>query len=247
MKSVLMAAAGLLVAAHAQAADPVKLFANDAVPPKAWRDGTQTKGYVVDATREAFRRAGVELSLEAAPFKRAYAQGEAGEGWLTGIFKTPDREKVFLFSEPVGSDEVILVTLRGKEFAFDKPEDLKGKRIGYQDGASYGSFFVEAQKHFQGDPDSNPRQRLQKLMAGRLDAAMINPGEAALAYHMKALEEPLDKVSVLPKRVAVEPNYIVVARSQAQAAAPVLEKVNNALKAMAADGTLEKIMETYRR
>lgn len=247
MKSVLMAAAGLLVAAHAQAADPVKLFANDAVPPKAWRDGTQTKGYVVDATREAFRRAGVELSLEAAPFKRAYAQGEAGEGWLTGIFKTPDREKVFLFSEPVGSDEVILVTLRGKEFAFDKPEDLKGKRIGYQDGASYGSFFVEAQKHFQGDPDSNPRQRLQKLMAGRLDAAVINPGEAALAYHMKALEEPLDKVSVLPKRVAVESNYIVVARSQAQAATPVLEKVNSALKAMAADGTLEKIMETYRR
>lgn len=247
MKTMLMAVAGLLIAAHAQAADPVKLFANDAVPPKAWRDGAQTQGYVVDATREAFRRAGVDLALEAAPFKRAYAQGEAGEGWLTGIFKTPEREKIFLFSEPVGTDEVIMVTARGKEFAFDKPEDLKGKRIGFQDGASYGSFFIEAQKHFQGDPDSNPRQRLQKLLAGRLDAAMINPGEAALAYHMKALGEPMDKVAVLPKRVAVEPNYIVVARSQAEAAAPVLEKINVALKAMAADGTLEKIMDSYRR
>lgn len=246
MKTALMAIAGLLFAVHAHAADPVKVFANDAVPPKAWRDGTQTKGYVVDATREAFRRAGVDLALEAAPFKRAYAQGEAGEGWLTGVFKTPDREKVFLFSEPVGVDEVIIVTARGKEFSFDKPEDLKGKRIGFQDGASYGNFFVEAQKHFQGDPDSNPRQRLQKLLAGRLDAAMINPGEAALAYHMKALGEPMDKVAVLSKRVAVEPNYIVVARSQAEAAAPILAKINSALQAMAADGALEKIMDGYR-
>ncbi len=227
-------------------AEPVKVFANDAVPPKSWREGAQTRGYVVDATREAFRRAGVELNLEAAPFKRAFTLGEAGEGWLTGVFKTPDREKIFLFSEPVGTDEVILVTLKGREFAFETPEDLKGKRIGYQDGASYGSFFVEAQKQFQGDADSNPRQRLQKLLAGRLDAAIINPGEAALAYHLKALGEPMDKVTVLPKRIAVEANYLVVARSQAAAAAPLLEKINASLKAMAADGTLDGIMEAYR-
>ncbi|KJV09268.1 hypothetical protein VZ95_12530 [Elstera litoralis] len=239
--------AALAVSASAVAADPVKMYANDAVPPKAWREGTQTQGYVIDATREAFRRAGVELQLEAAPFKRAYTQAEAGEGWLTGIFKTPDREKIFLYSEPVGVDEVILVVAKGHEFPFEKAEDLKGKRIGFQDGASYGTFFIETQKHFQGDADSNPRQRLQKLLAGRLDAAIINPGEAALAYQMKALGEPMEKVVVLAKRIAVEPNYIIVARSQEAAAAPILVKVNEALKAMAVDGALEKIMDTYRR
>lgn len=243
----MIAGLALGLAVPASAADPVKMYANDAVPPKAWREGTQTQGYIVDATREAFRRAGVDLQLEAAPFKRAYAQAEAGEGWLTGIFKTPDREKIFLFSEPVGVDEVILVVAKGREFAFEKAEDLKGKRIGYQDGASYGTFFIETQKYFQGDADSNPRQRLQKLLAGRLDAAIINPGEAALAYHMKALGEPMDKVTVLSKRVAVEPNYVIVARSQEAAAAPILLKVNAALKAMAADGALEKIMDIYRR
>lgn len=247
MKAVLIGLAALLIAAPGQATDPIRLFANDSVPPKAWRDGQQGRGYVVDAAQEAFKRAQIPYTLEMLPLKRAYSQAEAGEGWMTGIFKTPDREKLFLFSESVGIDEVILVTLRGKEFPFEKPEDLTGKRIAYQDGASYGNVFVEAQKHFQGDPDSNPRQRLQKLLAGRLDAAIINPGEAALVYHMKALGEPLDKVTVLPKRMAVEPNYIVVARSQAEAAGPLLEKVNTALKAMAADGTLEKIMETYRR
>ena len=244
---LMVAGLALGLAAPASAADPVKMFANDAVPPKAWRDGTQTKGYVIDATREAFRRAGIDLQLEAAPLKRAYAQAEAGEGWLTGIFKTPDREKIFLFSEPVGVDEVILVVAKGHEFPFEKAEDLKDKRIGYQDGASYGTFFIETQKYFRGDADSNPRQRLQKLLAGRLDAAIINPGEAALTYHMNALGEPMDKVTVLSKRVAVEPNYVIVARSQEAAAAPILLKVNTALKAMAADGALEKIMATYRQ
>jgi ABC-type amino acid transport substrate-binding protein len=243
----MVAGSALGLATAASAADPIKMYANDAVPPKAWREGAQTQGYVIDATREAFRRAGVELLLEAAPFKRAYTQAEAGEGWLTGIFKTPDREKIFLFSEPVGVDEVILVVAKGREFAFEKAEDLTGKRIGYQDGASYGASFVEAQKHFQGDADSNPRQRLQKLLAGRLDAAIINPGEAALAYQMKALGEPLDKVTVLPKRIASESNHIIVARSQEAVAAPILAKINVALKAMAAEGMMDKIMENYRR
>ncbi len=229
------------------AAEPVRMLANDAVPPKAWREGTQTQGYVIEATREAFQRAGVAMTLEALPLKRAYVQAEAGEAWLTGIFKTPEREKLFLFSAPVGVDEVILVVLRGREFPFAKAEDLKGKRIGYQDAASYGAFFVEAQKYFQADADSNPRLRLQKLLAGRLDAAIINPGEAALVYHMKALGESLDKVTVLPKRIAVEANHIVVARSQEAVAAPILLKIDTALKAMTEDGSLEKIMASYRR
>lgn len=235
------------LAIPAAAADLVKIFANDSVPPKAWREGEQPKGYVVDAATEAFRRAGVAFQLEALPLKRAYAQAEAGEGWLTGIFKTPEREKIFLFSEPVGFDEVILVVAKGRAFKFETAEDLKDKRIGHQDGASYGTFFVEAQKHFKSDADSNPRQRLQKLLAGRLDAAIINPGEAALAYHMKALGEPMEKVTVLPKRIATEANYLVVARTQEAAARPILLKVNEALKAMAADGALEQIMAAYRR
>jgi polar amino acid transport system substrate-binding protein len=106
------------------------------------------------------------------PWKRALENTKNGEGIIFGISKTPERLQKFIFSEPVFTDQIWLVTRCDSVFEFKKLQDLKGKTIGIVRGASFGDEFdQQSNVLFKVEDDTGANHaRFMKLYNRRMDA-----------------------------------------------------------------------------
>lgn len=225
----------------------IKLFGNHLKPPKVWLDQGEAKGILVDIIRELEPELGVTFEFELYPWKRAYLKLLHCEGGIVGLSKNPDRLHLIDYSEAMFTDEIILVVIKGKEFPYNGIEDLKGKSVGVQRGASYGSRFEMAKdKIFIAEYDDSSISRLLKLLYGRMDVALINPGKAALKSFLESnrtLNQNKDRFIVLKKPFQYDQNYLGFAKSAKKKA--FLQKFNQALLKAKQTGKVQKIINRY--
>jgi polar amino acid transport system substrate-binding protein len=218
---------GLAGPAGAQVGEPVLLVANKNVPPKSWLDGETARGFAVDASREILTKAGFKVTVEMLPFQRALELTKNGQSILTGTFYTEERTSFLYFSDPMFIDNVLLVVKKGQEFPFSGAKDLAGKRIGHQDGTIYGPLFTAALGTFTADTDNDPAARLKKLMSGRLDAVIMNPGLGAVKMHAKTAGIDLAQLSVLPVPIDQPTIHMALAKTPENEAK--LVRINKAI------------------
>lgn len=121
------------------------------------------------------KQTGLKLEVRRYPWKRALDMAFNGEGIIFGISKTAEREKNLIFSSPLFSDKVYLVTRCDQTFKYQQLSDLKGKVIGLVRGTSYGyEFDKQAGKLFQIEADTASNiGRLRKLYQGRMHAFLL--------------------------------------------------------------------------
>lgn len=247
MRRLLASVMGLmLLGGTVQAqAEPILVTANEAVPPKSWNDEKgDPHGFAVDVAVAVLKDAGYEPSVELYPFPRALERVRNGEAILTGTFNTPERREFLEFSVPLFTDDVLLVVKKGSEFPFNSMEDLRGKRIAYQDRATYSPDFERAQQEvIIAEPDSDPPARLRKLAAGRLDAAVINPGLGALRMHADTAGIDISEFVVLERRIAQPTIHMAIAKGPDSA--EKMAKINESIEKLKADGTIERLMAAY--
>jgi polar amino acid transport system substrate-binding protein len=224
-------------------AESIVLYGNSEQPPKAWLDGDKPKGFAIDASVEVLKRAGYEVTVTLLPFARAM-QKATEDGVMTGVFFSAERAKLYDYSAPLVYDEVVIAVAKGKEFTFDKAADLAGKKIGLQGSFFYGDDFTAATPQLTIDGDTSPSLRVKKLSAGRIDAALFNPGKTAFVNSVKEAELSADDFTVLPKPLAKLSNHLIVGKNVA-GRAETLERINKAIASATADGTLTKIMAKY--
>lgn len=246
MRTAFFAAVVTLAGISAASAEPITLYGNSEQPPKSYldKDG-KPSGFAVDAAVEVLKRAGYDVTVRLLPFARAMQQTTEG-GVMTGAFYSDERAKLFKYSDPMVADDVVVVVAKGKEFPFSKPEDLAGKRIGLQSSFYYGDEFAQmmAKSQVIVDADSSPNLRMKKLSAGRVDAALVNPGHAAFEYSVGQADLDDKDFTVLPVPLTRLPNHLIVGRNVADGDA-VLARVNKAIAECAKDGTFAKVMAKY--
>ncbi len=129
------------------------------------------KGFDVEVTEEAFRRAGIKVRFEFYPWKRAMQMVK--EGSVTGALscaKMPERESFIIFSDPISRmTDVFLVR-----------KDYKGPDIFYYAqlkelkltvGTVRGDVYIERCKAFGIPYDLSPSYEVakKKLADGRID------------------------------------------------------------------------------
>lgn len=228
-------------------AETLILLGNQAVPPKAYLDkGGAPRGFAVDAAVTAIHRAGFDVEVRLYPFQRALELARQGYPYLaTGIFRTPEREEIYDYSVPLVDDLVLLVTLKGKEFTFEEFEDLKGKRIAYQQGARYGADFEAILPDLTTETDNDPVGRLRKLAGGRVDAIVVNPGRAALVASCLKAGMMVEDFSILPRPVASLPNHLIIAKRPGTENAEILRRIDKAIGELRSEGVLDAIMSAY--
>jgi polar amino acid transport system substrate-binding protein len=213
-------------------------------PRSSLQDG-KVAGFLVDITTEVVRRAGYEIDMQALPWARAVLAASSGEGLITCFSMTAERQKTFLFSEPIHEDKVLLVTRSDANFPFKNLKDLSGKRIGIMRSSAFGEEFVAALPLFTVDRDDNADQRLKKLVGGYIDGAIVSGGIPSTLLHLKAIG--MDRKSVVihdSTPIAIDKNYIGIAKTYPNAS-EILSKLNRAIASMRADGTIAKIMANY--
>lgn len=207
----LLVIAGFVTSAYA--AD-VKIYGDDNYQPVIFRDADgKPKGVLVDVLNQVQRTTGIPINLELLPWKRAYVSAERGFGGVIGLSKNAARLAIFDYSDPIYEDSIMVVVLKGKEFPFTKLEDLKGKLIGTQLGASFGTDVdaAIAAGTITVDNENNHIARMKKLLIGRIDAAFIGNGKAGLDGLIQSDPELRDnkaKFAVLPMPLTRDELYL---------------------------------------
>ncbi|NDV18879.1 transporter substrate-binding domain-containing protein [Pseudodesulfovibrio sp. JC047] len=244
---VIMTICLALAATPCTARHHVILFGTDAKPPQSWSKDCKPKGIFIDILHAIEMRTDLIFDIHLCPWKRAYLYAKEGRGGIFGLSKTAARLLLFDYSAPVFTDEICLVTLKGKELPYHSIQDLKGKTIGITRGATYGKAFDKAAGTlFSCCCDADPTIRLRMLLAGRTDAAMIGPGYAAL-HHLTqndpCLKAHTNKFVLLDTPFSHDLNYIGFHKSMHQDA--VLSIINQTIRVLHDDGTIAQIIQKY--
>ncbi|MFZ6757816.1 substrate-binding periplasmic protein [Undibacterium sp. Ji50W] len=212
-----------------------KMFLNDAEKPV---------GYFTELAQLIGRRAGYKVVIVAVPWARAVQMAERGEGVICSLSKTPEREMLFSYSNTVLLDRVVIVTLKKRNIVAASLADLKGMTIGVNRGSKYGAKYIEELPMVNLDEDNSGVSRLRKLVLGRIDAAIIPGGVAAVTFNAKMAGIDFNDLTVQKTPLAIDKNYFGISKSRPDAS-DVLGHLNAAIDASIADGSIEAIMNNY--
>ena len=237
----------LVCSATAFAAE-LTIFAKVAGQPKHYLDENgKPSGYAVEIAVEAVRRAGYDPAVRNVPWSRAVKRAEAGKGLITAFSHTKARGEKFLFTEALFVDRVLLWYLADRPVKFDRYEDLLGKHIGLTRGSRYSGEFDRVRGSLTLYEDSSRVNRLRLLDAARLDAAIFSGDVAGFAYVVNRDGHQMSRFAHAEKPLSIDPNHLGVPRNLAGfSAEQVRENLNEAIRGMKADGTIERILAKYR-
>ncbi len=232
-------------------ADEILIVGNNYSIPKIYAEGDQPRGMLVDILRYVDAvMPGHRLTLHLYPWARAYRMAERGRAGIIGLSWATERQHVFDYSEPLFYDEVVVVVRHGDSLVFNRIEDLKGRRIGLGVGGSFGDEFEQARRQgvFQVDEDNGPVSRLKKLLANRIDVALINPGTAGLQRAI-ALDPELSRraaeFQVLAQPLKRDANYLGFHKRLKMDG--FLAEFNQHIRRGYANGDIPRLLAAYQR
>lgn len=213
----------LLVSAPVMA-EKLLIFGDDGYAPVVFFDRGVPSGLLPAILKRLERDTGDIYELHLVPWKRAYQSALNGEGGLIGFSYTKERAEIFDFSKAIYDDDVQIVVLREKRFSFKVAADLKGKTLGGVQGASYGEEVdrLIASGGFTVDRDLGQAGRLRKLLAGRLDGALIGNGNAGFNHAINSdevLRDSRGKFEILPVPLARDALHLGFSKSMGRTAA----------------------------
>jgi polar amino acid transport system substrate-binding protein len=213
-------------------AEKVVVYGDEAYPPVIYLDQGKIKGILPEIFARLSKDTGDTYELILVPWKRAMQESMHEKGGITNFSLTRERANLYDFSEPIYTDSLQLVVLKGHEFAFKDALDLKGKIVGGNAGASFGEKIDQAITDgvFVMERDPHRLSRMLKLLHGRMDVAIIGNGiesfEALLDSNPE-LAENKSKFIVLPYPLANDTLHLAFVKSMHMK--PVLARFNNAL------------------
>ena len=240
LRRIILALVALLIAANA-AAQKVVFFTVDY--PPYYGSNLENDGPVTEIVAEAYRRVGYEIEVNYMPWARAYQEAKAGNAdGLLGAWYSEEREKSFIFSDPLPGNEVVLFKQKdAKPEKFTSYAELQPYRIGIVRGYRNPPEFDAA--NLKTEKANSDKINLTKLAKGRVDLILV---DRALANHIIRKELPEyegDLVAVEPP-VEVLPLYILFSRA-AENAQEKADAFNRGLKLLQKEGRVEEILKQH--
>jgi polar amino acid transport system substrate-binding protein len=240
MKHLILAAAALLaLSGSAFAQDTVRLGSEGAYPPYNFVDENgKLGGFDIDVGNEACKRAGLTCEWVVNEWDTIIPNLIAGnyDVILAGMSITDERKKTIAFTqEYFPNDPSTFVALAGKTIDIDNPSGLK---IGAQ-GATIQAQWLEENLKATNTILSyeTPDQALADLNAGNLDAIL-----ADTSYLAETVAGSSGALVLLPRQVVIGSG---VGAGLRQTDTDLLKKMDDALTAMKADGTLDALITLY--
>ena len=239
IKSLLSVLCGSFLVSIASAADPIRINVDAENPPFMFAKDGKPAGVYPALIAAAMSKAGVAITMEAKPWKRALSEIDEGKSGIGGIYKNNERAQKYDFSEPILTENTAVYFNKSKPIDFKTVADLNGKKVGVIRGWSYGDAFDAARKAgtISTEETSSDYSNLMMLAKGRVDAvlAIEEAGEAAIAAaNLADIEQ--GKTFLASNKV-----HLAFAKSAKQT--DTLGRFNKAIAAMKQDGSLDKIVQ----
>lgn len=249
MKKILSIALALIMilaagAALASCTKPEKeklvMATNATFPPYEFYEGTKLAGIDVELGGKIAEKLGMELEIKDVGFDTIIAGIESGSYTIgmAGMTVTETRLEKVNFSTSYAKGVQVVIVKEGS--GITSIDDLTGKKIGVQQGTTgdiyasdtpeNGGFGEENVSKFQNGPDA-----VQALVSGSVDAVIIDNEPAKNYVAANA------GLTILPTAYADEDYAIAISKSNTE----LLAKINQALKELKDDGTIDAIVEKY--
>lgn len=213
-------------------------------PPYIVDKGAE-KGAATALVSEIFKRAGYQTEITIETWPRTLEGTSAGiYDVIISAWYTKQREAKFQFTDPYFVNTIQFVKRKDAPIDFKSYQDLKGLVIGVVNGYAYGDEFDNAQGILK-LPANHLIQNLLMLQQGRIDLTLGDKWvvrNELTEYFPTAIKD----FAFLGKPVATRTLHAAVSRARPDHD-KIVKDFNQALKAMKADGTYEKILDRYRK
>ncbi|CRZ34460.1 amino acid ABC transporter substrate-binding protein (PAAT family) [Herbinix hemicellulosilytica] len=213
---------------------------DDAFPPMGFRDDSgEIVGFDIDMAKAVCEKLGVELVLQ--PIDWEAKEHELNTKNIdciwNGFSVTPERMESLTLSIPYMENAIAIVVK--KDSGINTKEDMAGKRLAVQGRSSAEeALYMEENSEFReslGEINSSFKDYVTALMdleTGNSDAVLMDSVVAAYMINEAG------KDFVVLKDTLVAEKYAIGFRKGEEALA---EAINNALRELKADGTVERI------
>ncbi|MBJ7220492.1 MULTISPECIES: arginine ABC transporter substrate-binding protein [unclassified Brenneria] len=240
MKKLLIATLLAGMTFSAAAADTIRFASSATYPPFESLDANnEIVGFDMDLAKAlckqmqatcTFTNQAFDSLIPALKFRRYDAV-------ISGMDITPDRSKQVAFTQPYYANSAVVIAQKGK---FTDFAELKGKRIGMENGTTHQKYLHDKHPEVQTVAYDSYQNAVLDLKNGRIDGVFgdtavvnewlkTNPNLATVGEHVTDAEYFGTGLGI-----AVRPD------NQA-----LLEKLNNALDAIKADGTYQAINDKW--
>lgn len=212
------------------------MVTNAEFPPYEYKEGDKITGIDIDVAQAIADKLGMKLEVVDTKFDSIIPGVQSGkyDMGMAGLTVTPDREKSVAFSD--GYAKGIQSIIVKQDSDIKSVDDLNEKtKIGVQLGTTgdiyaKDDFGDEAVQEFDKGADA-----VQALLAGKIDCVIIDNEPA------KSFVASNEGLEILSTSYAEEEYAICFKKDNTE----LQTKVNDALKELIADGTVQKIVNNY--
>lgn len=236
MKKVLIAALLASISLSASAAEAIHFATEASYPPFEFTDANnQIVGFDVDLANAlckeidatcSFTNQSFDSLIPSLKFRRVDAV-------IAGMDITPDREKQVLFTQPYYDNSALFVGIKD---TFTSIGQLKGKKVGVQNGTTHQKFIMDKHPEITTVPYDSYQNAKLDLQNGRIDAVF---GDTAVVTEWLKSD---DKMVAVGDKVTDKDYFgtgLGIAVRKGNSA--LQQKFNTALEKVKADGTYETI------
>ncbi len=206
--------------------------------------GLEIRGVAPDILRIIFGELGIKVVTKyVGNWKRCQINVKQGSvDVLMGAYVTDERKKYAVYTEtPLAPDPQAIFVWKGREFKFEKWEDLKGKKAGMTIGFSSGKAFDGfLERSTTVERVSDRLQNYLKLEMGRIDfepnglyAGLIKVKE--LGYEGK----------IVPLSRPINTEYLYMPISKKSIFLKYITQLDEGLKRLRANGTIDRLVKAY--
>ena len=228
---VLLAFAGC----GAKGSNKLVMATNASFPPYEYKEGEAIVGIDAEIAAEIAKKLGMELEIKDTEFDSIIAgvQQKKFDMGMAGMTVTEERLQNVNFSDTYAKGVQVIIVKEDSTIA--GPDDLSGKMIGVQQSTTGHIYASDDYGEDHVTPYKTGNDAVQALVAGKVDAVIID-NEPAKSY-----VESNPGLKILDTAYAEEDYAICVAKENTE----LLGKINGALAELTADGTIAQIIAKY--
>ena len=218
------------------------VFTSADYPPFENLEGDEFVGLDIDLIKAIGEKLGLEVVIENQNFDSiitAVAGGKSCDVGISGFSVDPERAQTIDFSDPYYTDDQAVAVMQGGAITADNAaEELnkEGVRIAVQSGTTGETYVEEHFPNAEAVPYTNSTDCFAYMQSGQVDAVCTN-----LAVVNRMIAGTYSDAEIVLTEATGEDYAIVIAKTNPALTAAI----NGALAELKADGTLDKLLETW--
>lgn len=238
MKSLLsILFAGISMFGFAQVSE-LKL-ASDVWPP--FTNVEKEKSFALDLVREALNRGSIQTVYSIVNFGEVITGIDDGSfDGSAALWIDNERKKKYNFSSPYLQNQLILVGRKGSDVSAASLAELKGKRIGVVENYAYGEE-ISSSRYIVLVKGNSDQQNLERLLSEDIDYMLVDA--LLIQYLLKfQLNDVTEFLEIAEEPLIVKSLHFAL-RKDVPDGGKIVSAFNDAIKAMVADGSYNRILE----